>query len=82
MLEESLNHLDCYEDAVDLCRRVVRFVSLSRRLEGQMAELQTGKVKELHPAEAAFSISELKKLHKVELEKVAPNALALLELDI
>ncbi|CAH7682807.1 Golgi transport complex subunit 5-domain-containing protein [Phakopsora pachyrhizi] len=92
MLEESLNHLDRYQDAAELCRRVVRFVSLSRRLEGQMAELelksslgstqasqvelQTGKVKELVLAEAAFSISELEKLLEVELETVAPNALA------
>ncbi|KAI8452115.1 Golgi transport complex subunit 5-domain-containing protein [Phakopsora pachyrhizi] len=33
MLEESLNHLDWYQDAAKLCRRVVRFLSLSRRLE-------------------------------------------------
>ncbi|CAH7667679.1 Golgi transport complex subunit 5-domain-containing protein [Phakopsora pachyrhizi] len=75
MLEESLNHLDWYQDAAKLCRRVVRFVRLSRRLEDQMAELelksspgstqasqvelQTGKVKELVLAGAAFSISEL-----------------------
>ncbi|CAH7686355.1 hypothetical protein BY996DRAFT_6418654 [Phakopsora pachyrhizi] len=84
MLEESLNHLDQYQDAAELCRRVVRFVTLSRRLESQMAELelkspqvelQTGKVKKLVLAEAAFIISELEKLPKVELETVAPNAL-------
>ncbi|KAI9619378.1 hypothetical protein KEM48_006290 [Puccinia striiformis f. sp. tritici PST-130] len=69
-LEDALNRLDRYQAAAELSRRTSRFVTLAKRLETQMAELNEShsRIVEIILAESALTLSELEKLLDSELE--------------